>query len=248
MSFDKYCKITLVNKIIIETPEDNEPNTLNLLGQEYEAKSHLKDNIKFLKELPFFNGLRNLDEIYTEIKSKTNIYNEDQIKTITINPYDKSHTGNNQWRDQTTNQKENSINKTFKQINKLYDNIYLFPEMSDEGRFHYHGIIFCNDKRNYHFILEALNKRYSNKPSSTKNTYAVKLDRYNDSFFQNIDSNKQLKNKTTGFNYLTKDYGYMKALGYKPIIKTGLSRKGLKHKTIKKPIEISFEELDKIIN
>lgn len=251
MSFDKYCKITLINKIIVEVPVvvDTILTIKNPLGQDSKVRCHqVKNNLKYLKELPYYTGLDNLDEIQQDIKNLTNIYDNNKIKTITINPYDYSYDGRSDWIRKTYSQKETSIKRTFsKYLKRTYDKIYLFPEFSTDGRFHYHGIIFISDNVNLKPIWDTLNNTYSKNRSSKKNTVAIQIVPYSVSFWDSNKTNPMLNNKTTGFDYLTKDYAVMKCLGYKPIIFSGANPKEFKDITINNIIKVDFQQLDKNI-
>ena len=251
MSISKYAKITLTLKVEHITPEcDNKPNTSSLLGQKYEEKNKTLSNIQALKLLPFYQTVETLESIYESINYLCNIYEHKNIIILNaLNPWDNSMDKNGIWLHKTYHQKQNSVCKTFKNMTSHFNYAFLFPEISEDGRFHFHGIIFLEYSTNKHFILETLNKVYSNKPNSNKNTYAVKFDKYTKSFLSSIEDDITLKNHTSGLSYITKDHSYMKLFKYNPIILQGMSsqRKYNSNKIIKKPIEINISDLDKII-
>lgn len=224
--FQKYCILHYTPVTLVTDDNDtlpsNDPNTSNFLGQKYEEKSKHGEVQKLLKVLPFYNYMNSLEDILSKIKSLLDIYGDyNRIKTIHINPFDRSCCHNSLWREKSYNQKEGCIQKSFKRLMKYFHYVFLFPEFSEDGRFHYHGIIFLNKTTDIFPFRENLNRRYSNRTKSNKNTIAVLLDNVSRTFLESSNDDPTLKNRTSGINYITKDYSYMKSLRFLPIILPG---------------------------
>lgn len=167
-----------------------------------------------------------------------------------INPYDFAQvTTQKTWHKLSYRSQYNCIARIFIKFHKYYETVLLFPELSDNGRLHFHGIIFYKYSKNHFMLMEQLNALLSNVRCSTqKNTRAVTVEPYSNSFLNNIDDDCNQKNRIRGIDYVTKDYFYMRDLNFNPIIiKSFISKK---HIVIdkKKPIDFSFSDLDRGIS
>lgn len=193
-----------------------------------------------------------LPEIIDIIQSGINSHADtSSIKIFnSINPYDFAQvTTQKSWHKLSYRSQYNCMARIFIKFHKYYETVLLFPELSDKGRLHFHGIIFYKFPKNHFMLMEQLNALLSNvRCSTSKNTRAVTVEPYSISFLNNMDDDCNQKNRIRGIDYLTKDIFYMRDLNFNPIIINSFISK--KHIVIdkKKPIDFSFSNLDRGIS
>ncbi len=94
------------------------------------------------------------------MNEKSTMYKKDEIYSFTVNPSDAGQF----FRGNSIHRIRDAINYNVKHFNNIlvdYSDITLYPEISRQGRIHYHGYIRINDVFNFHVnTLHKLKDKY----------------------------------------------------------------------------------------